>query len=864
MRGPMTADQTRFQALARTGSPTDLTNHFNQVSNGGKNLNAMFGAVNAMQGINNPAIAQMRATTMSAARSEIAAGAKTALPWAVVAQMSLQDNNQAEFNTAADRLRAEHPNSEYNHFFGGIRHLQNREYAEAEASLRKARELGMSEESIAELLKTAIDNQKWIWEYATAIGVVVGVWLVGLGLLYLFGHRFSKRTLKNLAVDEQATSAEPSAADRRMRTWYRRLIGIAGIYYYISLPIVVVVSLALPAALGYATLMVPYVNLLLMGAVLLLGIGGIVTAVSGIRTAFLRIPEVEDGRLVAAKELPELWALVRETAEKVGTRAVDEIRLVPGADIAVYEKGSYLEKLRDRGTRVLILGLGALPGLKVESFKAILAHEYGHFQNRDTAGGDIALRVYLAMDGFAGAIVARGQIRKWDVAVHFLIFYHRLFRKLTFGASRLQEIYADRKAVVAYGATAFRDGLTQAIRRSIELDWALGKTLDDLIRTRRALSHFYRSAPLPDLGEREQIETVLAEVIARPTDVDDSHPSPKDRFRLAAALDPRTEPVPEEFVSRLIEADPKMATELGTSLDEKITARAKAVLHELDEGVKTLSQIINRTDHPDARYERARLLMDKGDYAGVVKDLDVLLKLAPDAGPIRFMRARAYEKLGRYVEAIADLELVAKSLDEEKAAPGSPEALETDQVRTQVLLRTAQCLASAERLPEASAMYDRVLAKTPKSLAALIGRGRVAVGMKAAAKALADFTSAVTHWPTSAEPLLERAELYSRCGRAEQAAADHQAAALIDRRVAEERKKQPKPPAATPQPQKPATSAQPPATQKPAAQQPSFQQPVPQQPPRPHLGPPAVSPAGPHAATAPKSHDPNPVVGRRE
>jgi hypothetical protein len=227
MRGPMTADQTRFQSLARVGSATDLTNHFNQVSGGGKNLNAMFGAVNAMHGINNPAVAQIRATTMSAARSQIAAGATSALPWAVVAQMSLQDNNQTEFNAAADRLKAEHPNSEYNHFFGGIRHLQNREYAQAEASLLKARELGMSEESIAELLKTAIDNQRWIWEYATAVGIVVGIWLVGLGLLYVLGHRFSKRTLQNLAADELATSAEPSPADRRMRTWYRRLIGIA-------------------------------------------------------------------------------------------------------------------------------------------------------------------------------------------------------------------------------------------------------------------------------------------------------------------------------------------------------------------------------------------------------------------------------------------------------------------------------------------------------------------------------------------------------------------------------------------------------------------------------------------------------------
>jgi Zn-dependent protease with chaperone function len=29
----------------------------------------------------------------------------------------------------------------------------------------------------------------------------------------------------------------------------------------------------------------------------------------------------------------------------------------------------------------------------VDAFRAVLAHEYGHFTNRDTAGGEIALRV---------------------------------------------------------------------------------------------------------------------------------------------------------------------------------------------------------------------------------------------------------------------------------------------------------------------------------------------------------------------------------------------------------------------------------------------------------------------------------------
>ena len=43
--------------------------------------------------------------------------------------------------------------------------------------------------------------------------------------------------------------------------------------------------------------------------------------------------------------------------------------------------------------RALVLGAGVLDGMKLRAFKGILAHEYGHFHNEDTAGGGFALAV---------------------------------------------------------------------------------------------------------------------------------------------------------------------------------------------------------------------------------------------------------------------------------------------------------------------------------------------------------------------------------------------------------------------------------------------------------------------------------------
>ena len=57
----------------------------------------------------------------------------------------------------------------------------------------------------------------------------------------------------------------------------------------------------------------------------------------------------------------------------------------------------------------------------------------------------------------------------------FLSTFSRIFTQITHGASRLQEVMADRFAVLAYGATNFIDGLTLVIQQGIKMDMQLNK-----------------------------------------------------------------------------------------------------------------------------------------------------------------------------------------------------------------------------------------------------------------------------------------------------------------------------------------------------------------------------------------------------
>src|SRR5438132_8699795 len=94
--------------------------------------------------------------------------------------------------------------------------------------------------------------------------------------------------------------------------------------------------------------------------VLVLGIGALVTVYQMIRSLFMR-QEVEDpGRALLEKEAPGLWALSKDVATTVGTRAVTEIRVMPGTEVAVYERGSFRERMQDKAERILLIGVGVL------------------------------------------------------------------------------------------------------------------------------------------------------------------------------------------------------------------------------------------------------------------------------------------------------------------------------------------------------------------------------------------------------------------------------------------------------------------------------------------------------------------------
>ncbi|MCO6511712.1 MAG: M48 family metalloprotease [Aridibacter famidurans] len=453
----------------------------------------------------------------------------------IAAQLSLFVGDMDAFFSSAEKLGERFPDQPISNYYTGIMAAELGDFDRARALLNKARGERIPDETIDEVIalvdKVEAETSWGLEPYLKGFGIVVGVWALGLAGLFGAGRFLSAKTLA--WVENSDPNDVNDESQTALRKHYRRVINIAAVYYYLSQPILLGIVVVLVCGIIYFFLMIGRIPVYWILALIVVGA---VTIYQMVKTLLVRPKGEEPGRVLAPEEAPRLWALVREVADTVQTRPVDEVRITPGTEMAVYERGGWRAKLRDKGERVLIVGVATLPGFSQNSFRAVLAHEYGHFSNRDTAGGDIALRVETDIIGFAEALYSSGAATVYNVGFHFLRLYHFLFRRITLGATRLQEVVADRVAVREFGADAFKEGLLHVIRSGHVFNMTAEQELISAKNNKRTVDNLY-FPPRVKAVDPGTLSNLVGEEVNRPTTPDDSHPSPSDRFKYAARID---------------------------------------------------------------------------------------------------------------------------------------------------------------------------------------------------------------------------------------------------------------------------------------------------------------------------------------
>lgn len=687
-----------------------------------------------------------RALALKLAMEQSQAQSKNPLPHVMLAKLSLEDRDMQRFRHAVANIEDLFPQSAYAYYYSGLAAFIDGRYAAAAQLLHNARRAGVPLECLEDVRARAMADQQWVWSYTRWTLWILGLWAFSIAVIYVAGNALSGLTLQSLQTMEPTSVSEGWLLSRHI---YRIVIHLAGLLYSISLPVLMFVAIVLPLSICFGIVMTPGAHLWLLVAMLFTGMLGALVAVSGIRAAFPPGVQADNGRELAPTEGPRLWELVRDMAERVNVKPVDEIQLTPDTRLTMAERNSYVDRMQGRGQRVLYVGLGLLDDFPLDGFCAIVAAEYGKFIHRETAGGDVAARVLAKMELYAKAIEHRGAVRFWDVVALFFQWYHRMFERITIGAARLQSLIADHDAVQVTSALALERGVSHVTRRTAEFDLLVSNAILDRLRGKPTEEHFFQTARLDEMTDHEQVEDHVRQMMRQTSKATDRHLSPPERFAYARRVPPLAAFQLKGNVLDTIEDRESLTEEIDREYVALLEAQAEIYKAERQALIREITEYLAGNPNVELIVKRATLHMELGQYREALDDLSRALELEPGNAEYQFGRGLNYMRLEQFESAAKQFAAALPKLSGDQA------------VETQ--FNYALTCAKLERYEEAIKGFTAVMADGP-TLAALVEQARAREALGDWAGSLEELEEAANLWPYCMEIKRERERLRARLG----------------------------------------------------------------------------------------------------
>ena len=179
---------------------------------------------------------------------------------------------EAAFRQATDLLVRKYPDQMATHYCNAIRLAMDESWIGAEDEIKKAGRMGLPAQTVQAFLDSGIHTRALAWRSGYYVAYLLAAWICGLLILFAAGKVFSKLTLR--FIEDADVNSTVSSAEATLRRYYRGLINIAGTYYYISIPFVMFLVLAITAAIVYGFLVLGRIPVKL---VIILVLGAIVT-----------------------------------------------------------------------------------------------------------------------------------------------------------------------------------------------------------------------------------------------------------------------------------------------------------------------------------------------------------------------------------------------------------------------------------------------------------------------------------------------------------------------------------------------------------------------------------------------------------
>jgi hypothetical protein len=129
------------------------------------------------------------------------------------------------------------------HLFAALAAAARGDRTAAYASVAEARRLGLDPALVERLTRALDESEPPLFRWGKRLLGAVGLWLVGLALLFGVGAALSTATLRLVRRLSPAMQREGAA----LRAAYRAVLHVASLYYYLSLPLVLLLSILLGA-----------------------------------------------------------------------------------------------------------------------------------------------------------------------------------------------------------------------------------------------------------------------------------------------------------------------------------------------------------------------------------------------------------------------------------------------------------------------------------------------------------------------------------------------------------------------------------------------------------------------------------------
>src|SRR6266516_668165 len=291
-------------------------------------------------------------------------------------------------------------------------------------------------------------------------------------------------------------------------------------------------------------------------ALLLVTLSGIFVVLRGVFVSTRVRTRAIVGIRVTPAEQPALWDRIRQLATRVDTRAPGRLYLVPDVNAAVWENTRLLGLIP--GRRQMMVGVPLLMALTPAQLDSVLAHELGHYGNRDTRLSGLVGRTrqsLLAALRAAAGRRGRFELPGADLFVTVFRAYAKVVLRFTQEASRAQEYAADRVAAEIAGPANAITALSQLRGIDLAFDFYLDRYLGPGLQLGlmppppEVFGGF--TAMLADPARRAELDRMRQNRPVESGDPYDSHPPTAERIAALAAL-PHDAAAPEASDVRAI------------------------------------------------------------------------------------------------------------------------------------------------------------------------------------------------------------------------------------------------------------------------------------------------------------------------